>query len=323
MLLAALLIGVSAAAARSGAAPLGLNAGAGSAFGGGFTYQGQLKNAGGLVNATCDLRFGLWDAASAGSQLGADQTVGGVAVKDGLFIVTLDGAGEFGASAFDGGARWLEIAVKCAGDAGFATLAPRQALTAAPYALVSGSANALRGQPISPAAPAAGQALVWDGSQWAPQVAGVPSGVMIMTASQTPPAGYIYTGHMFVPNWVFKAPMSTQHYAGAAAVANGRIYAIGGWDAEGQISSIVEAHDPAKDKWTLITPMNDARYGLAAAAVDGTIYAITSTRLPRRTRPTSRGTRAAACSSASALPGTSTAWRRARASPSRRASCRR
>jgi hypothetical protein len=53
-----------------------------------------------------------------------------VELSDGRFGVNLD----FGASAFTGDARWLEIAVQCTGDSGYTTLG-RQALKPAPYAL--------------------------------------------------------------------------------------------------------------------------------------------------------------------------------------------
>jgi hypothetical protein len=99
-------------------------------LGSGFTYQGKLLRGGNPANATCDFQFGLWDAATAGAQLGSTQTITGVVVVNGLFTVVLD----FG-SQFNGNARWLATAVKCAGDSAFTTLAPRQALTAAPYAL--------------------------------------------------------------------------------------------------------------------------------------------------------------------------------------------
>jgi hypothetical protein len=101
----------------------------------GFTYQGQLKNASGLVNAVCDFQFSLWDDASAGAQLGSLQSIAGVNVSGGLFTVQLNGAGQFGASAFNSQGRWIQVAVKCAGDAVFATLSPRQPLTPTPYAL--------------------------------------------------------------------------------------------------------------------------------------------------------------------------------------------
>ncbi len=51
-------------------------------IGTGFTYQGQLKNNAGYVNGTCDFQFGLWDDASAGTQIGSTQTKTNVMVKN-------------------------------------------------------------------------------------------------------------------------------------------------------------------------------------------------------------------------------------------------
>jgi hypothetical protein len=96
-----------------------------------FTYQGQLKNASGPVNGACDFRFSLWDSLSnLTGQMGTTQDKPGVSVSNGMFAVPLD----FG-NVFTGEARWLEIAVKCSGDAGYSALTPRQVLTPAPYAL--------------------------------------------------------------------------------------------------------------------------------------------------------------------------------------------
>lgn len=55
----------------------------------------------------------------------------GVPVSDGKFTVQLD----FGSSAFYGDARFLQIAVRCSGDAAFVDLSGRVALTATPHAL--------------------------------------------------------------------------------------------------------------------------------------------------------------------------------------------
>lgn len=99
-----------------------------------FTYQGQLKTGSGPLTAVCNFQFSLWDAASAGNQIGVTQTSNGIAVTGGLFTVLLNSGGQFGA-AFTGDARWLQIAVQCGSDGGFTTLSPRQPLTAAPYAL--------------------------------------------------------------------------------------------------------------------------------------------------------------------------------------------
>ena len=107
-----------------------------------FTYQGQLRQGGDPVNGTCDFQFGLWDAATVGTQVGITQTKTGVSVSNGLFSVLLD----FGAAAFGGDARWLEVSVRSpAGSGDYTTLSPRQALTAVPYALYARNAWSLTG----------------------------------------------------------------------------------------------------------------------------------------------------------------------------------
>jgi hypothetical protein len=108
-------------------APAAMAVPAGSAF----TYQGRIDKSGSPANGAYNLQFMLWDDLAAGAQVGATQTVNGVAVANGLFTVSLD----FGSAAFDGNARWLQIAVQGPGDLGFTALAPRQAITAAPYAI--------------------------------------------------------------------------------------------------------------------------------------------------------------------------------------------
>lgn len=101
----------------------------------GFTYQGQLKNNGAPVNGTCTLAFRLYDDPSLGSQIGSAITQT-VPITSGLFTTQLNSSGEFGATAFNGEARWLEISVSnaCPSAGSFTTLAPRQALTPAPMA---------------------------------------------------------------------------------------------------------------------------------------------------------------------------------------------
>lgn len=102
-----------------------------SLTGSAFTYQGRLTSGGAPVNGPCDFQFSLFDAASAGTQIGSTQTAGDISVTNGLFTVALD----FGGGAFNGLARWLEIGVRCpAGSGSYTPLSPRQALTAAPYA---------------------------------------------------------------------------------------------------------------------------------------------------------------------------------------------
>jgi hypothetical protein len=78
------------------------------AVGSGFTYQGRLTDSGSPANAAYDFQFLLYDTLAGGSQIGATQTIGDLAVTNGLFTTTMD----FGATAFDGNARWLEIQVR-------------------------------------------------------------------------------------------------------------------------------------------------------------------------------------------------------------------
>jgi hypothetical protein len=97
----------------------------------GFTYQGQLKQNGSPVNGPTHLQFSLWDAITGGNLVAPFQVISDVPVANGLFTVELN----FGAFAFNGDERWLQIEI-CA-DAGCTSttlLNPRQRLTATPYA---------------------------------------------------------------------------------------------------------------------------------------------------------------------------------------------
>jgi hypothetical protein len=97
-----------------------------------FTYQGQLNLAGSPVNGTADFQFKLFGQEAGGSQIGSTVPVNNVTVTGGVFTVGLD----FGAGAFTGDQRWLEILVRSpAGGGSFVLLTPRQKLTASPYAL--------------------------------------------------------------------------------------------------------------------------------------------------------------------------------------------
>jgi hypothetical protein len=105
-----------------------------------FTYQGRLVDHGSPANGSYDFQFGLTDAATNGNYVGGSITKAAVAVNNGLFAVPLD----FGAGAFTGPARWLEISVRTNGSAGsYVVLLPRQALTAAPFAAFAAVASNL------------------------------------------------------------------------------------------------------------------------------------------------------------------------------------
>ena len=106
-----------------------------------FTYQGKLTDGVGPATGSYDFQFKLFDALSAGTQISTTQSPTSVAVSGGIFTVTLD----FGAAAFPGANRWLEISVRLAGGGAFTTLAPRQPITATPYAIKSLNAAAADG----------------------------------------------------------------------------------------------------------------------------------------------------------------------------------
>ena len=97
-----------------------------------FTYQGRLDDAGGLANGLYDFEFKLFDNLTSGNQIGSTLVKSDVTVTNGLLTVELD----FGSSAFNGTARYLEIGLRPGGSTGaYSVLAPRQPLTPTPYAL--------------------------------------------------------------------------------------------------------------------------------------------------------------------------------------------
>jgi len=105
---------------------------AGAPLGTSFSYQGQLIQGGRPVDGSADISFSLWDAAVGGNRLGSPVVYGEVDVIKGLFRVDVD----FGAAAFNGDARWLQVEVRSpAGSGSVVLLTPRQQLTPAPYAL--------------------------------------------------------------------------------------------------------------------------------------------------------------------------------------------
>ena len=115
---------------------LGLLLGASSAVAQGtaFTYQGRFLDGANPANGRYDLRFNLYDAVTAGSQLGTSITNPAVVVSNGLFTVTVD----FGAGVFTGSSRFVEVAARSNTVAvAFTVLSPRQQLTPTPYAITA------------------------------------------------------------------------------------------------------------------------------------------------------------------------------------------
>jgi hypothetical protein len=101
-----------------------------------FSYQGRLADAGQGANGAYQFQFKLFDAVSGGNQIGAPITDLTANVTNGSFTVQLD----FGAAAFDGGERYLEISIRRAGEVNYTPLNPRQEIASAPYAVRANSA---------------------------------------------------------------------------------------------------------------------------------------------------------------------------------------
>ena len=117
-----------------------------------FTYQGRLTENGVPANGSNDLTFTLYTAPTNGATVGTSNVVNDLAVSNGLFTVTLD----YGASAFDGSGRWLQIAARSGasiGAAAYTNLVPRQAITSTPYAIRAlSAASATTASSVAPGA---------------------------------------------------------------------------------------------------------------------------------------------------------------------------
>lgn len=100
-----------------------------------FTYQGRFNTNGTPYTGSAEFQFTLWDATSGGGQIAATTPASViVGVTNGLFDTSLD----FGAAAFSGADRWLQIDARTT-IGSFTTLTPRQKVTPTPYAMRAGS----------------------------------------------------------------------------------------------------------------------------------------------------------------------------------------
>lgn len=99
-----------------------------------FVFQGKLNDGGIPANGTYQFTFTMYDASAGGNQIGQTITDLPATVTNGIFAVNLD----FGANAFDGAARFIEVGVRMNGTGqNYTILNPRQAVTSTPYAVKS------------------------------------------------------------------------------------------------------------------------------------------------------------------------------------------
>ncbi len=128
-----------------------------------FTYQGRLNSGTNVATGSFDLRFVVWDSATAGVTVAGPTTNAATSVSNGVFSVILD----FGSAPFTGANRWLEIGVRSNGSAiAFTTLSPRQRITATPYALQAAAVAdaSVTAAKLSSGAGSSGQVLKMNGT---------------------------------------------------------------------------------------------------------------------------------------------------------------
>jgi N-acetylneuraminic acid mutarotase len=78
-------------------------------------------------------------------------------------------------------------------------------------------------------------------------------------------------------SWTQKAPMQVARSGLGVGVVNGRIYAIGGYNAESGVLGINEEYDPETETWTFKRPMPTPRELFAVAVYQNKIYCIGGT----------------------------------------------
>ncbi|MGI8788908.1 MAG: hypothetical protein ACR2HG_14290 [Pyrinomonadaceae bacterium] len=95
-----------------------------------FTYQGKLTDTG-TPQSSYQMEFRLFGSVAGTDQIGGAITNPNVSVNQGVFTVQLD----FGAPAFSGADRFLQISVRRSAAESFVTLNPRQQITSSPYSI--------------------------------------------------------------------------------------------------------------------------------------------------------------------------------------------
>lgn len=102
-----------------------------------FNFQGRLNDGSSPANGRYDLQFKLFDSITGGSPIGPTNERFGLTLVNGVFSTTLD----YGASAYGGGFRFLEIGVKPFNSPnGYVVLGARQQIMSVPLAVRSTSA---------------------------------------------------------------------------------------------------------------------------------------------------------------------------------------
>lgn len=251
-----------------------------------FTYQGRLVDGVVLANGNYELTFRLFDSETAGNQVGPVRVLTPVGVTNGLFTVELD----FGVEAFDGTARWLELAARAVEDTEAAdTLTPRQPITVVPYALraFAGSGNAAELttgtvpderlsvniarladlSSLSNLLTAQLEELSAALNTLSNQVKALTpaEGTSGVTAVSADPAdatllglGWIPFYNVPAPGWIggTAAEAPSARFGHSAVWTGDRLIVWGGSVGGGVLSAMGAAYDPAVDQWSSISPLD-------------------------------------------------------------------
>lgn len=229
-----------------------------------FTYQGRLLESGSLANGNYELRFRLYDQLAGGNQVGATALLTSVSVTNGLFTVNLD----FGAAAFSGAPRWLEMDARRSGSVATPELlSPRQPVNPVPYAMfalttandavmqaryeqVVGIINTISNRL---------QSISWSG---------LTAATVDLGDTNILSKGYQLFETILPPSWrngtaTGVPPARVSH----SAVWDGQSYLVwGGFLGANTYSSSGAAYNPTTDTWTQLTPVGapTARRGHSA-----------------------------------------------------------
>ena len=229
-----------------------------------FTYQGRLVDTGVLATGNYELRFRLFDQVSAGTQVGVDQTLTPVGVTNGLFTVSLD----FGGSAFNGNARWLEIAARQAGTSTAPEVfSPRQPVNAVPYAMFAlNAANDAAMQTQITLLTTSLNAL--SNQLQTINLAGLTVASADLADAGLLANGYVRYQNLAAPTWKngTATGVPTARVAQGAAWTGNRLIVWGGFLGASTYSGNGAFYDPSLDVWTALPTSNapGARRGHSA-----------------------------------------------------------
>ena len=108
-----------------------------------------------------------------------------------------------------------------------------------------------------------------------PAVAALDGKLYVFGGSTAPFSGAVTNAAVYDPatnSWTILTPMSIARGGATAQAIGGKIYVVGGLDANGVSLASVEVYDPATDSWSTAAPMSTPRDNPGSAVLDGKLY---------------------------------------------------